>query len=76
MVGERRYRRFSYSAQTLDETHPLRIAPTATGQDVALSAPSATIERTVSALSPKNEQTERLRNQARSRIAQHDRHFH
>ena len=40
------------------ETHPLRIPPTATGQDVALSAPSEAIERVVSALSPKNKQTE------------------
>ncbi|HEX7562113.1 MAG TPA: ERF family protein [Bradyrhizobium sp.] len=40
------------------ETHPLRIPPTATGQDVALSAPSVTIERAVSALSPENNQTE------------------
>jgi hypothetical protein len=42
------------------ETHPLRIPPTATGQDVALSAPTVTIERVDSSLSPKNTQTERV----------------
>jgi hypothetical protein len=42
------------------ETHPLRIPPTATSQDVALSAPSQAIERVVSALSPKNKQTGRI----------------
>jgi hypothetical protein len=41
------------------ETHPLRIPPTASGQDVVLSTPSATIERVVSVLSPKQQQTER-----------------
>jgi hypothetical protein len=40
------------------ETHPLRLPPTAIGQDVALSAATATIERLVSALSPKNKETE------------------
>ncbi len=39
------------------ETHPLRIPPTASGQDVDLSAPRETIERVVSVLSPKHEQT-------------------
>ncbi len=40
------------------ENHPIRISATAIGQDVALSAPSEAIERVVSALSPKNKQTE------------------
>jgi hypothetical protein len=38
------------------ETHPLRIPATATGPDVALSVPSATIELVVPALSSKNKQ--------------------
>jgi hypothetical protein len=41
------------------ETRPLRIPPTAAGQDVVLSTSSATIERFVSALSPRHEQTAR-----------------
>jgi ERF superfamily len=40
------------------ETHPLRLPPSAIGQDVALSAATVTIERLVSALSPKNKETE------------------
>jgi ERF superfamily len=40
------------------ETHPLRFPPSAIGQDVALSAATVTIERLVSALSPKNKETE------------------
>ena len=40
------------------ETHPLRITPTATGQDMPLSAPGVTIERVVTALSPKKKQRE------------------
>jgi hypothetical protein len=41
------------------ETHPLPIPPTAAGQDVALSAPGATIEPVVTLLSPNHEQTAR-----------------
>jgi hypothetical protein len=41
-------------------THPLRIPPTATGHDLALSAPTVTIERVDSAPSPKRKQTERI----------------
>jgi hypothetical protein len=41
------------------ETHPLPIPPTAAGQDVVLSTPSAMIEPVVSVLSPKQEQTVR-----------------
>jgi hypothetical protein len=47
------------------ETHPLRIPPTATGQDVTLSAPSVMTERVVSTLSPKHKQTERSTKRSR-----------
>ena len=40
------------------ETHPPRVPPTATGQDVASSTPGMTIERVDSTLSPKNKQAE------------------
>jgi hypothetical protein len=41
------------------ENHPLPLPPTAAGQDVVLSTPSAMIEPVVSVLSPKQEQTVR-----------------
>jgi hypothetical protein len=42
------------------ETHPLRIPPIATGEDVALSAASAMIEKLDSSPSPANKQTGRI----------------
>jgi hypothetical protein len=42
------------------ETHPLRDPPNATGQDVALSPPGATIGQVDSSLSSNNKQAERI----------------
>jgi hypothetical protein len=42
------------------ETHPPRIPPTATGEDVASPAPNVITERVVSSLSTKNKQTGRI----------------
>jgi hypothetical protein len=42
------------------ETHPLCIPPTATGEDVALSAASAIFEKLESSYSPANKQTGRI----------------